>query len=86
MLGAVGFTPEQLATELEWIDEHIGDKPYGVDIVIPGKYEGMGELDPEKLEDMLREMVPDRPPGVRVQAASPTTAFRRCPTTCPTAS
>ncbi len=58
VLGAVGFTPEQLATELEWIDEHIGDKPYGVDIVIPGKYEGMGELDPEKLEDMLREMVP----------------------------
>jgi len=58
VLGAVGFTPEQLKTELEWIDEHIGDKPYGVDIVIPGKYEGMGELDPEKLEDMLREMVP----------------------------
>lgn len=58
VLGAVGFTPEQLATELEWIDAHIGDKPYGVDIVIPGKYEGMGELDPDKLEDMLKDMVP----------------------------
>ena len=68
VLGAVGFTPEQLATELEWIDEHIGDRPYGVDIVIPGKYEGMGELDPEKLEEMLREMVPHRSPRVRVQA------------------
>jgi NAD(P)H-dependent flavin oxidoreductase YrpB (nitropropane dioxygenase family) len=59
VLGAVGFTPEQLEVELNWIDEHIGDRPYGVDIVIPGKYEGQGgEEDPEKLADMLREMVP----------------------------
>src|SRR3954451_16044771 len=58
VLGAVGYTPEQLAIELDWIDEHVGDKPYGVDIVIPGKYEGMGEIDPAKLADQLREMVP----------------------------
>ncbi len=59
VLGAVGFTPEQLAIELEWIDDHIGDKPYGVDIVIPGKYEGKGEqLSPEELEAKLREMIP----------------------------
>jgi NAD(P)H-dependent flavin oxidoreductase YrpB (nitropropane dioxygenase family) len=58
VLGAVGFTPEQLEIELAWIDEHVGDKPYGVDVVIPGKYEGMGEEDPAKLADMLREMVP----------------------------
>ena len=44
VLGAVGFSPEQLKEELDWIDEHIGDKPYGVDIVIPQKYEGMGEM------------------------------------------
>ena len=41
VLGAVGFSPEQLEIELNWIDEHIGDRPYGVDIVIPNKYEGM---------------------------------------------
>ena len=41
VLGAVGFTPEQLEIELNWIDENIGDHPYGVDIVIPNKYEGM---------------------------------------------
>jgi NAD(P)H-dependent flavin oxidoreductase YrpB (nitropropane dioxygenase family) len=58
VLGAVGFTPEQLEIELNWIDEHIGDKPYGVDIVIPGKYEGMGEMDPDKLADELRALVP----------------------------
>ena len=58
VLGAVGFTPEQLKTELDWIDERIGDHVYGVDIVIPQKYEGMGEMDPEKLEEMLKGMVP----------------------------
>ena len=59
VLGAVGFTPEQLETELAWIDEHVGDKPYGVDIVIPMKYEGMGEMNADKLEDELREMIPE---------------------------
>jgi NAD(P)H-dependent flavin oxidoreductase YrpB (nitropropane dioxygenase family) len=58
VLGAVGFSPEQLKTELEWIDAHIGDKFYGVDIVIPQKYEGMGEMDPAKLEATLQAMVP----------------------------
>jgi NAD(P)H-dependent flavin oxidoreductase YrpB (nitropropane dioxygenase family) len=46
VLGAVGFSPEQLEVELQWIDEQVGDSPYGVDVVIPGKYEGMGELVP----------------------------------------
>src|SRR5919109_1815025 len=59
VLGAVGFTPAQLAVELDWLDEHVGDKNYGVDIVIPGKYEGMGEVDPKKLEEMLLAAIPE---------------------------
>jgi NAD(P)H-dependent flavin oxidoreductase YrpB (nitropropane dioxygenase family) len=58
VLGAVGFTAEQLEIELKWIDDHVGDKPYGVDIVIPGKYAGQGELDVEKLEAQLRAAIP----------------------------
>ena len=58
VLGAVGFTPEQLEVELDWIDEHIGDHTYGVDIVIPGKYEGMGATDAVKLEADLKAMIP----------------------------
>lgn len=58
VLGAVGFTAEQLATELDWLDEHC-HKPYGVDVVIPGKYEGMGEMDPIKLEHELQTLVPE---------------------------
>ena len=50
VLGAVGFSAEQLAMELDWIDQHVGDKPYGIDIIIPNKYSGQGETDPEKLK------------------------------------
>jgi len=62
VLGAVGFTsPEELEVELKWIDEHVGDKPYGVDIVIPGKYEGMGEsTDPKELEEKLKALIPEQ--------------------------
>ncbi len=59
VLGAVGYTPEELEVELQWIDERIGDRPYGVDIVIPNKYEGMdSDLSGDELADMLRKMVP----------------------------
>jgi len=57
VLGAVGFSPAQLKEELDWIDAHIGDKPYGVDVVIPQKYEGMGNLSAEELEKQLWDMV-----------------------------
>ena len=61
VLGAVGFSPEQLEIELQWIDEHIGDHPYGVDIVIPNKYEGMDtDMSGDELATMLRDMVPQQ--------------------------
>ncbi|HAN68843.1 MAG TPA: monooxygenase, partial [Halieaceae bacterium] len=58
VLGVVGFTPEQMKEELDWIDAHIGDRPYGVDIVIPQKYEGMDALSAEDMEKQLWAMVP----------------------------
>ena len=61
VLGAVGFSPAQLKEELDWIDEHIGDKPYGVDIVIPQKYEGMGDMTAQEMEAQLWKMVPKLP-------------------------
>ena len=59
VLGAVGFSADELEIELSWLDEHVGDHPYGVDIVIPGKYEGMDEIDPVKLEAELKAMIPE---------------------------
>jgi NAD(P)H-dependent flavin oxidoreductase YrpB (nitropropane dioxygenase family) len=43
VLGATAFTPEQLDHELSWIDDHVGDKSYGVDLIVPAKFEGKGE-------------------------------------------
>jgi NAD(P)H-dependent flavin oxidoreductase YrpB (nitropropane dioxygenase family) len=59
VLGAVAFTPEQLEIELKWIDDHVDAKPYGVDVVLPSKHEGMGELDAAKLEADLRAAIPE---------------------------
>ena len=59
VLGAVGFSTDQLKTELNWIDAHIGDGSYGVDTVIPQKYEGIGEMDPVKLQAQLAAQIPD---------------------------
>jgi NAD(P)H-dependent flavin oxidoreductase YrpB (nitropropane dioxygenase family) len=57
VLGAVGFSAEQLEVELQWLDEHVVGG-YGVDIVIPGKYVGMGEMDVDKLQAMLAAQIP----------------------------
>src|ERR1700734_616612 len=35
VFGAASYTPEQIETELSWIDAHIDGKPYGVDLLIP---------------------------------------------------
>ena len=37
VLGALYFTPDELEIELDWIDEHVDGKPYGVDLVMPAK-------------------------------------------------
>ena len=35
VLGAVGHSPETLDVELSWIDDHVGGKPYGIDLIVP---------------------------------------------------
>ena len=35
VFGAAGCTPEQLETELAWIDGHVDGRPYGVDLLVP---------------------------------------------------
>ncbi|MBD2898764.1 putative monooxygenase [Actinomadura sp. RB99] len=58
VLGALYFTPEELELELKWIDEHVGGKPYGVDVVMPAKYEGADLGDAEELVGKLQGMIP----------------------------
>jgi NAD(P)H-dependent flavin oxidoreductase YrpB (nitropropane dioxygenase family) len=58
VLGALAFSPEQLELELRWIDEHVGGRPYGVDVVIPASHVGSGVDDVGALLPKLQEMVP----------------------------
>lgn len=59
-LGCAFMTPEELKEHLDWMDEQVGDKPYGVDFLMPHKYEGKGEgLSADELDEKLWGMVPD---------------------------
>jgi len=59
VLGALYFTPEELETELAWIDDHVGGKPYGVDVVMPAKYEGADLGDAGEMLGRLQGMIPE---------------------------
>ena len=43
VLGAAAHGPEQLEIDLDWIEAEIGDRPYGVDLIVPARYEGSDE-------------------------------------------
>ncbi|CAN5703126.1 nitronate monooxygenase [soil metagenome] len=43
VLGGTAFSPQELEAELTWIDEQVRGRPYGVDIIVPAKFEGKGE-------------------------------------------
>ena len=55
VLGAVGHSPEQLETELTWIEEQTGGRPYGVDLLLPPKYVGAeeGGIDAKAVRSLL---------------------------------
>jgi NAD(P)H-dependent flavin oxidoreductase YrpB (nitropropane dioxygenase family) len=56
VLGALAYEPERLEIELNWIDEHVKGKPYGVDFAMPAKYVGQGggeEATPEHLASLI---------------------------------
>ncbi|MFD7715997.1 NAD(P)H-dependent flavin oxidoreductase [Streptomyces sp. NPDC059814] len=51
VLGAVRYTaPDDLARDLDWMQEHTDGKPYGLDVVMPAKkVEGVSEADVEAM-------------------------------------
>src|SRR3546814_5772026 len=56
VLGAVAHTPKQLEIDRTWIDEHVGGKPYGIDLLLPHKDEGADEGGLDR--DALRQLLP----------------------------
>jgi NAD(P)H-dependent flavin oxidoreductase YrpB (nitropropane dioxygenase family) len=92
VLGATAFGPEQLEVELAWIDDNVGGKPYGVDVLFPAKYVGDASsgVDPSQLQDMIpaehraflddlltRYGVPELPPDQRPAGALMTVEHAR---------
>ena len=56
VLGAVGLTPENLEQELNWIDENIDGKPYGIDLLIPNRMDNKNEN--SQTTDDLKALIP----------------------------
>jgi NAD(P)H-dependent flavin oxidoreductase YrpB (nitropropane dioxygenase family) len=73
VLGAIAFTPDDLADELVWLDENVDGHPYGVDVVLPAKIAEGTKFDLESMipaghrewvNDLLaRHGVPQLPEG-----------------------
>jgi NAD(P)H-dependent flavin oxidoreductase YrpB (nitropropane dioxygenase family) len=57
VLGAVAHSDRQLEIDLDWIEDEIGDRPYGVDLIVPAKYAGSDDGGMQ-LSD-LQAMIPD---------------------------
>ena len=51
VLGTAYMTVEEARQDLKWIDDHVGEKPYGIDILVSPSYQspGDGQFDPERL-------------------------------------
>ncbi len=69
VLGAAGHSDKQLEIDLDWIEEQVGDLPYGVDLIVPAKYTGsdqggmtvaeLGEMIPSEHRDFVDKLLDD---------------------------
>ena len=55
VLAASAFTAPELDAQLTWIEEQVGGKPYGVDLLVPEKF---AAGDPDNLVASLRAQIP----------------------------
>ena len=59
VLGAVAHDPASLEHELAWIDDQVGGRPYGVDVLVPGKLADTGGSGGPGIPDAHRAFVAD---------------------------
>src|SRR5579875_58206 len=50
VLGAAGMTPDELRSAIRWIRERVGNKPFGIDLLVPASFV---EGNREDLEAMI---------------------------------
>ncbi|XVU29530.1 nitronate monooxygenase [Actinoplanes sp. CA-054009] len=55
VLAASAYSPAELDAQLSWIEEQVGGKPYGVDLLVPSKFVAG---DPDSLVASLRAQIP----------------------------
>ncbi|MEE2674439.1 MAG: nitronate monooxygenase family protein [Myxococcota bacterium] len=57
VLGVAGHSLKNLQMEMDWIEKEIGDKPYGVDLLLPAKFAGSdrGGFDADELDARIPE-------------------------------
>jgi len=57
VLGVAGHSLKNLEMELEWIENEVGDKPFGVDLLLPTKFAGSdrGGFDGDQLDERIPE-------------------------------
>jgi len=57
VLGVAGQSASNLAMELEWIENEVGDKPYGVDLLLPARFVGSekGGMGDDELDQRIPE-------------------------------
>ena len=56
VLGVAGHSAKNLAMELEWIQNEVGDKPFGVDLLLPTRFVGSdGKKDATDLDALIPE-------------------------------
>ena len=58
VLGAVAHSPAGLETDLTWIDQQTGGKPYGVDLLLPAKFADVGQAGGS--QNTAGQPIPDR--------------------------
>jgi NAD(P)H-dependent flavin oxidoreductase YrpB (nitropropane dioxygenase family) len=65
VLGVAGHSLDDLVMELDWIEKQVGDKPYGVDLLLPARFVGSdrggfsGEELDARIPDTHRRFVDD---------------------------
>ncbi|MEE8337710.1 MAG: nitronate monooxygenase [Dehalococcoidia bacterium] len=61
ILGGTGMTPDKLRSEIAWIRERVGDRPFGVDLLVPasfveGNREDLDAMIPQEHRDFVEKL------------------------------
>ena len=64
ILGGAGQSPDELRSNIRWIKERVGDKPFGVDLLVPasfveGNREDLEEMIPQGYRDFVEQLHSD---------------------------